>query len=88
MRPGALEIPSQLVERLGLERRHQLIPYDLFGALADIGELRRHHDPERPGRQRPEKGGVAQKEYAEFVQPGIRDDVDDHTATGRMDTDR
>ena len=83
MRSGLLEIPSQLVEHLGLERRHQLIPDDLLGPLTDVRELRRHDDPERPRRQRPEQGGVAQEEDAELVQPGIGDDVDDHAAAGR-----
>ena len=88
MRSSLLEIPSQLVEHVGLERRHQLIPDDLFGPLTDVRELRRHDDPERPRGQCPEKRGVAQEEDAELVQPGIGDDVDDHAAAGGMDADR
>jgi hypothetical protein len=47
MRSGLLEIPPQLVEHLGLERGHQLIPDNLFGPLTDLRELRRHDDPKR-----------------------------------------
>ena len=59
MRSSLLKIPPQLVEHVGLERRHQLIPDDLLGSLTDVRKMRRHDDPERPRRQRPEKGGVA-----------------------------
>ena len=87
MRSSLLEIPSQLVEHFGLERRHQLVPHDLLGPLRDVRELWRHDDPERPGGQRPEKRGVAQEEYPELVQPGVGDDVDDHATAGWMDAD-
>ena len=49
MRSNLLEVPAQLVENLGLERRQQLVPDDLFRALGDVRELRRHDDSERPG---------------------------------------
>jgi hypothetical protein len=88
MRSGLLEIPSQLVEDVGLERRHQLIPDNLFGPLTHVREVRRHDDPERPRRQCPEQGSVAQEEQAEFIQPGIGDDVDDHAAAGEVNADR
>jgi hypothetical protein len=74
------------LERLGLERRHQLIPDNLLGSLTDVLELRRHDDS-RPRRHRPEKGGVAQEEDAELIKPGIGDDVDDHAAASGMDAD-
>jgi hypothetical protein len=47
MRSDLLEIPSRFVEYFRPER-HQLIPHSLFGALTELGELRRDDDPERP----------------------------------------
>src|SRR3989442_15510253 len=88
MGSSLLEIPSQLVERLGFDGRHPLVPHGLFGTLTDIWELRRHYDSERPRGQRPEKSRVAYEEYAELVQPGVGDDVDDHAVAGGMNADR
>ena len=88
MRSDLLEVPAQLVEHLRLERRHQLIPDHLLGPLADVRELRRHHDPEGPRGQCPEQGSLAQKEKPEFIQPGIGDDVDDDAAAGGVNADR
>ena len=62
MRSALPEIPPQLVEHLGLERRHQLIPDYLFGPLTNVRELRRRDDPERPRPHRTEKSGVAQED--------------------------
>jgi hypothetical protein len=48
MRSNLLEVPAQFVQRLGPERRQQLVPHDLFLTLGDVRELWWHHDPERP----------------------------------------
>ena len=87
MRSSLLEIPSQLVEDVGLERRHQLIPDNLFGPLTDVRELRRHDDPSvHAGSAR--SRAAWRKRKTELIQPGIGDDVDDHAAAGGMNADR
>ena len=86
MSSSLFEIPSQLLEHIGLDGCHQLVPHDLFGALTDIRELWRHYDPERPRRERLEQPGVTHEEDAELVQPGVADDVDDHSAAGGTHT--
>ena len=83
-----LEVPAQLVDRLGLDRRQELIPHDLFRALGNVRELRRHDDPERPYGQCPEQRGVTFEEHSELVQPWVGDDVDDHAAAGEVNADR
>jgi hypothetical protein len=88
MRSNLLEVPPQLVQRLRPERRQQLIPYDLFRALGDVRELRRHDDPQRPRGQRPEQRGVTFEEHSELVQPWVGDDIDDHSAAREMNADR
>ena len=67
MRSNLLEVPAQLVQHLGPERRQQLVPDDLFRALGDVREVRRHDDPERPCGQRPEQRGVTFEEHSELV---------------------
>jgi hypothetical protein len=57
-----LEVPAQLVERLGPERCQQLVPDDLFRALSDVGELRWHDDPQGPNGQCSEQRGMAFEE--------------------------
>ena len=68
------EVPAQFVQRLGPERRQQLIPYDLFRALADVRELCRHDDPEGPCGQSAQKRGVTFAEHSELVKPWVGDD--------------
>src|SRR5262245_45904548 len=88
MRSNLLEIPAQVVHYFGPERRQQLVPNDLFRALGDVRELRRHDDSERPSGQRSEQRGVTFEEHSKLVEPGVGDDVNDHAATREMNADR
>lgn len=49
-----LELRAQLVQRLLRKRCQQLVPDNQFGAPSDVRPVRRHDDPQRPGRERPE----------------------------------
>ena len=88
MRANLLEVPAQLVDHIGSERRQELVPDDLFRSLGDVRELRRHDDPERPGGQGSKQRGMTLQEHSELVQPGVGDDVDNDTAAGEMNADR
>ena len=86
MRSSLLEIPPQLVEDVGLERRHQLIPDNLFGPLTDVRELRRHDD--RSVHAGSARSRAAWRKRKTRNSSGIGDDVDDHAAAGGMNADR
>ena len=85
---GVLEVPAELVNHVGSERREQLVPDDLLRSLTDLGEVRRHHDPERPRRQRTKHRSVAFEEDAELVQYLVGHDVDEYATPFQVDADR
>jgi hypothetical protein len=88
MGSGLREVPAELVNHLGSERRQELIPDDLLRSLTYLGEVRRHYDPERPRPQRTKHGRMALEENAEFVRRRVGDHVDEHCAPFRMNADR
>jgi hypothetical protein len=61
-----LEVPAELVNHFGSERRQQLVPRP--ASLADLFEGGgRHHDPEHPRAQRTKHRSMAFEEDAELV---------------------
>jgi hypothetical protein len=84
---GAREVPAELVNHLGSERRQELVPDNLLRSLTYLGEVGRHHDPERPRAQGTKQESMALEEDAELVQNLVGDHVDKHATPFRVDAD-